>query len=183
MNSVDPLSRSALEAVLSLEYLFQKNYQLRSLVWRYYRLRKDLEQYDPEEQDDDVRKLCNKLGPAQKADLNKIRERLKRNEYKEIHDRCKDYKLNKPWYHWVLDGDKKGPANLWDLADKLGMLLLYKTVWKPYSREAHGDSHIYTADLRHPEYMQDCTVRTALFMERSNGVDDWEIHARTHSQF
>ncbi len=166
-NSVDPLSRSALEAVLSLEYLFQKDYKHRSLVWRYYRLRKDLQQYDPEKQDDDVRERWNELEPREKAVLNKIHERLKSDEYKGIHHRCEDYNLRQPWYHWVLDGAKRGPADFRKLAEELGMLLLYKTVWKPYSREAHGDSHAYTEDLRHPENMQDCTVRTALFMERS----------------
>ncbi|MGO9568258.1 MAG: DUF5677 domain-containing protein [Desulfomonilaceae bacterium] len=169
VDPVIPLSRSALEAALSLEYLSQKDYEHRSLVWRYHRLRKDLLQYDPEEQDDDVRELFSELGPQEKAELNMLRERVESYQYKDIHSRCKDLPP-KDWYKWVLDGEKNGPANLYDLAIRLNRLIIYKTMYRLYSRVAHGDSYSYTEVLRHPEHIRDLTHRAAVLMKYSIGI-------------
>jgi hypothetical protein len=154
---VVPLSRSALEAVLSLEYLF-KDYENRSLIWRYYRLRKNLQQFDWAEQDEDVkafeRSYFGEPGFEKKSELRKIRERVESDKYRNLHDRLKDdKKVPDLWCKWVKDGNKTGPPNLAALAQKLGMTLVYKIVYKPYSRFAHADTYPYSEDLRHFEGM------------------------------
>jgi hypothetical protein len=169
-----PLNRSAAEAVLSLEYLFG-DYEHCSLIWRYHRLRKNLQQYDPTEQNEDIKRFLEKhvgkMGPQEEFELNMLREQVKGVEYQEIHERLQGSKVPNHWYQWVSDRNRKGPANFRDLLEKLEKpSVFYQMVCKPYSSVVHGDTYDYTEDLRHPGHLQEYAVNSALVTKHSIGL-------------
>ncbi len=182
---VAPLMRSALEAVFSLEYLFQKDYEHRSLVWRYHYLRKNLRQYDPEEQDEEVQKYLKEQGNEMSLDaiteLRKIRNRLESDEFEDIHQKLKGKQVPNHWYSWVMDEIKKGPGSFKELAKNLDEkpvfpdfprmhLPLYHVVYTTYSRKVHGDSYPYTKELRWARHMGHCVIRAAGLMRHAIGL-------------
>jgi hypothetical protein len=162
-----PLGRSALEATLSLDFLFQKDYEYRSLAWRYFRLHRNLRTYDPEFQDEETRQFLASCGycegPEEQRELEIMRKQIENPEYSELHSR---WKSKKPKYWYALL--KNGPNSLKDLADLLGKPLLYNTVYRDYSRQIHGDSYPTSKELRKNWGIVDAVERTELLMNSAS---------------
>jgi len=176
VDPVIPLSRSALEAVWSLEYLFQKDedYEHRSLIYRYHNLRQNLQEYDPRERSEDVNKFLeqysDEMGPEEEAELTGMRQRLECAEYRDLHSKFKNKKIPNNWYDWVPDAENPGTQGIKGLMTKLKRSNWYPTIYKAYSRVAHGGGHSHAECLRYPENMRDYTIRAAVLMKYAIGL-------------
>ncbi len=162
-----PLVRSSFEALLSIEYILEKDYELRSLSWLVDYARKGLavcEMLDPSTQSGkDFQKALNEgegthsVSPPGQVKVQKVitdmQGFLDREEFKPVHTEYE--KLRKggsrrgpTWYQ--LWG---GPRNLRELACHLKKEAWYDFLYRYWSRLAHAQdfSHslIITADGHH----------------------------------
>lgn len=149
-----PLVRSSFEALLSIEYIFENDYDRRSLSWLAHHARSRLEMYemlDPTSQrgrdfqnrlkieghEDIGRRLLPMEGEAQKGIAN-MKTLLAREQFKPIqeeHDRFRrTHRSRRPYWFELWEG----PSNLRELARHLGERSYYDIMYRYWSRVSHA---------------------------------------------
>lgn len=181
-----PLLRSTFEAVLSLEYMFQKDYELRSRTWLYCHLKSRTYFYRVLDSSSDVGKKFKErlreeypgvhLDSLDPSGLRLLVEELEAPEYGEI---AAEYKQTKKrvrgtphWYTLFA-----GPQDLRALAGTLKLLSDYDLMYRRWSMVSHatdvsrfraGDQgKIVGHQLRYPSSLNAYASQAVLFLMRA----------------
>jgi hypothetical protein len=150
-----PLLRSAFEAYLSLEYIFQERYEERSLAWMcsyYRRLLRRLDLLDPTTKTGlNLQEEFRNLFPNEShkdlpyavsasSDFTWIKERLNSPPLNRIngeYDKLKKKDWEPPWYS--LDDPAKGRTGLKRLSKRVNLAPLYLVYYEPWSEIIHAN--------------------------------------------
>ena len=183
-----PLLRSCFEALLALEYMFERDYVNRSLSWLAVYVRKRVASYellDPETangkqflraatSDKVARDVTLPEATEVREAVAGLRSVLTRTQFEPVLDELADHKKrgnrNVPWY-----GLFGGPGNLEQLARHLGRPAQYEILYRQWSRVLHaGDfSRFVTMSsdgeggirpLREPDAIRNIASFAATFM-------------------
>ncbi len=178
-----PLLRSTFEAVLSLKYMFQKDYELRSRTWLYCHLKSRKSFYRVLDSSSDVGKKFSerfskeypkvRLESFDSSGLQSLTEELEAPEFGDIaaeYSRTKkDLKRAPQWYALF-----SGPQNLRLLAEILSEVSDYDLMYRKWSMVSHaidvarfrtGDrGRIVGHQLRYPSKLTDYASQAVLFL-------------------
>jgi hypothetical protein len=178
-----PLLRSTFEAVLSLKYMFQKDYELRSRTWLYCHFKSRTSFYKVLDSSSDVGKQFKKrfseeypgvdLESLDPGGLRLLVEELEAPEYAEIAAEYKKIKKaskrTPQWYRLFC-----GPQNLRSLAEILNEVSDYDLMYRRWSMVTHACdvSRFRTGDqgkivghqLRYPSKLSDYASQAILYL-------------------
>lgn len=194
-----PFLRSMLEALLSLEYMFQEDYKRRSLCWLCSYIHKRIEGYElldsTTNRGKELRKVLKKEGSYGSGGYSSssIRARLQKVLASELATIEQEYKSQKKAQnrnpHWYsLFG---GPKNLRDLAAKVSKVGYYDLLYRGWSSIMHvTDASRFLGktsegapafhQMRYPENLKDYTwlgvnfvvISTAMIIQRFRPGED-----------
>ncbi len=178
-----PLLRSTFEAVLSLKYMFQKDYELRSRTWSYCNLKRRKSFYSSLDSSSDVGKKFNerfsreypgvRLDSLDSSGLRSLAEELEAPEYGDIaaeYRRTKKKLKGAPQWYALFSG----PQDLRLLAEIFNEKSDYDLMYRNWSMRSHAaDASCFRAgdrgkivghQLRYPSNLKTYASQAVLFL-------------------
>ena len=137
---VDPakmMLRGSFEAALGIKYICEANTDRRALAWIYNNVRDRIRWYtrihDGELSDDFMRDIPDEILARVDQELGRLQRVLDAPYMRDVLDEVQRQEKYRRWYSlW------DGPNNLWELAQHLGWLDDYETLYRRWSSEAHA---------------------------------------------
>ena len=137
---VDPakmMLRGSFEAALGIKYICEANTDRRALAWVYNNVRDRTRWYTAIQagtlSDDFMLEIPDEILERVDQELERLRKVLDAPYMRDVLDEVERQKKYRRWYSlW------DGPNNLWELAEHLGWLDDYETLYRRWSSEAHA---------------------------------------------